>query len=274
MLTNRARPPVAAAFTLRETSRDVAKTEFDEFSQDYDSLLKDPIIDRFTAGGREFFHARKCDLIRDYFRRRQIDTGKLEYLDVGCGRGELTMLLRGDFSRVAGCDPSASMLEVGSKVQSKEIETRKQHGTQLPFNNAQFDFVSAVCVYHHVPLTDRAALTAEVRRVLRPGGVFAIIEHNPYNPITRLIVSRAPVDANAILISPAESRRVLRQSGFKIDAQHFFLYLPEILYRRFGRLESQLIKWPLGGQYAVFGQAIPDNEDWGSPERHKDSHRQ
>src|SRR5258708_20256892 len=127
------------ALRLRETLMGEAKCEFDDLSQDYDSLLQDPIIDRFSAGGRDFFHVRKRDLIRDYFRRRQVNTSKLAYLDVGCGKGELAMLLRGDFCRVAGCDPSAGMLKGGGKVQSKGIETYVQHRAKLPFANSQFD---------------------------------------------------------------------------------------------------------------------------------------
>jgi len=94
--------------------------------------------------------------------------------------------------------------------------------------------------------------------VLRPGGWFAVIEHNPYNPVTRLIVSRTPVDAGAILLRPSETRRLLRDSGFRIDAQQYFLYCPERPYRQFGGLESVLRAIPLGGQYAVF--AAPDEK--------------
>ena len=36
-----------------------------------------------------FFHRRKGDLIRRFFRRRGVATSGLRYLDVGCGKGEL-----------------------------------------------------------------------------------------------------------------------------------------------------------------------------------------
>ena len=57
-------------------------------------------------------------------------------------------------------------------------------------------------------------MTREAARVLRPGGVFAIIEHNPLNPATRLIVRRLPMDRNAILLGARETRRLLRAAGF------------------------------------------------------------
>ncbi|MFZ0590558.1 MAG: class I SAM-dependent methyltransferase [Bryobacteraceae bacterium] len=229
--------------------------EFDGYSGSYEDLLKDPIRDRFTGEASEFFHVRKRDLIRDYFRSRSVETRKLRYLDLGCGKGELIRLLQNDFAQVSGCDPSAGMMAAGG-LKDRGIETRVQEPNGgIPFENAGFDFVTAVCVYHHVPPQYRRNLTAEVKRVLRPGGVFAIVEHNPYNPVTRLIVSRTPVDADAILLAPGETSQLMQSEEMRIDDRQYFLYLPENLYRKFGVLERILGSWvPLGGQYAVFGR--------------------
>jgi SAM-dependent methyltransferase len=227
--------------------------EFDSFSASYDSLLKDPLRDTFT-GGSDFFYARKRDLIREYFSRAGKDTSQLRYLDVGCGKGDLISMLAGDFAGVAGCDPSSAMLESGN-VLNRGLNARVQPDpARIPFNDKQFDFVTAVCVYHHVPPARRAALTAEVRRVLRPDGVFAIIEHNPYNPVTRLIVGRTPVDADAILLRAGQAQSLLAGAGFAIDRKQYFLYLPEKFYRLAAMVESVLRRVPLGGQYAVFGK--------------------
>jgi SAM-dependent methyltransferase len=224
--------------------------EFDEFSSSYDDLLKDPLRDRFTGNESLFFHQRKCELIRRFFRRRKVDTSQLRYLDVGCGKGELVTLLRGDFGRVAGCDVSAEMMEG-----IEGIETRVQtDALEIPFGAGEFDLVTAVCVYHHVPVEARGRLTAEIGRVLKPGGVFCMIEHNPRNPVTRMIVSRTPVDANAILLQAGESRGLMRDSGFGKASIEFFLYFPKNVYRLVGRLENWLSKIPFGGQYAVFGR--------------------
>jgi SAM-dependent methyltransferase len=125
---------------------------------------------------------------------------------------------------------------------------------RIPFEDRQFDFVTAVCVYHHVPPPLRAALTSEIRRLLRPGGVFAVIEHNPWNPVTRLIVSRTPVDADAILLRASETRALMLGTGFSIDREIYFLYFPQRLYRAAAALENGLRRVPLGGQYAVFGR--------------------
>ena len=224
--------------------------EFDRFSSSYDDLLKDPLRDRFTGNESLFFHQRKCELIRSFFRRRKTDTAKMTYLDVGCGKGELVSLLREDFGSVSGCDVSAEMMEA-----IEGVETRVQaDGLKIPFGDAEFDFATAVCVYHHVPVVDRPALTSEVFRILKPGGIFCMIEHNPMNPVTRTIVSRTPVDANAILLRSGESRDLMVSAGLLEPGTEYFLYVPKKIYQLAGWLEPLLAKVPLGGQYAVFGR--------------------
>jgi SAM-dependent methyltransferase len=226
------------------------RPEFDQFSSSYDDLLKDPLRDRFTGNESLFFHQRKSELIRRFFRRRRADMSGLSYLDVGCGKGELVNLLRGDFGRTAGCDVSAGMMGA-----IEGIETRVQTDPlRIPFGDSEFDFVTAVCVYHHVPVEARLSLTAEIFRVLRPGGIFCMIEHNPVNPVTRAIVRHTPVDANAILLHSREGRSLASQTAFARETTEYFLYFPKNLYGILGRLEPWLAKIPLGGQYAVFSE--------------------
>jgi SAM-dependent methyltransferase len=236
--------------------------EFDSFSDSYEELIKNPIRDRFSGGTSDFFHRRKRDLIRDHFRLRGIDTRTLSYLDLGCGKGELLTLLKDDFSRACGCDPSKGMIAMGG-LEARGIDARVQlEDERIPFDDGQFDFVTAVCVYHHVAPAYRRNLTTEVRRVLKPNGVLAIIEHNPHNPVTRWIVSRTPVDVDAVLLRPAETRQLLCHEGLTVQNLRYFLYLPEVAYRRLGFLERALGSWmPLGGQYVVFGRSNPKHAD-------------
>ena len=228
----------------------MSQPEFDRYSGSYEDLLKDPIRDRFAGSGSEFFHVRKRDLIREHFSRLGVDSRAMRYLDIGCGKGELLSLLRDDFREVAGCDPSPGMLS-----SSQGVETRVQENPgKIPFDDTSFDFVTSVCVYHHVPVSSRLALTREAYRVLKPGGIYAMIEHNPYNPLTRLIVSRTPVDADAVLMKASEARKLMGEAGFACDSLKYFLYFPEPIYRRVGnRLEYLLRGVPLGGQYVIFG---------------------
>jgi hypothetical protein len=81
-----------------------------------------------------------------------------------------------------------------------------------------------------------------------------IIEHNPWNPVTRAIVKRCPVDADAELLAAREAIRLIEASGFRSLRTDYFLYLPEWLFNKFGALERLLYKIPLGGQYALLAQ--------------------
>jgi SAM-dependent methyltransferase len=228
----------------------MSQPEFDHYSESYSDLLRDPIRDYFTGDQSQFFHLRKRDLICAFFRRRGVDTKQLRYLDLGCGQGDLLRILAPNFQYAAGCDPSSGMIArlagVDARLQADESE--------IPFPESSFDFVTASAVFHHVPPAKRAALVQEVNRVLKPAGVFAIIEHNPLNPVTRLIVSRTPVDAGAILLPSGEAARLMTSAGLLPNKPYYFLYLPMRLYNHGGRhLEALLTRLPLGGQYAVFG---------------------
>jgi SAM-dependent methyltransferase len=235
------------------THSHAGEREFDTFAPAYEDLLKDPLRDYFSSRQTEFFHERKRDLITRRFARLGVDTKAWSYLDVGCGQGELLRLLAPGFAVSTGCDTSAGMLQ---KASSGNI-VFQDDARRLPFEDCSFDFVTAVCVYHHVPLADRAAVTREVYRVLKPGGVFCIIEHNPLNPITRLIVARTPVDADAKLLSYRQTCRLMRACSVDLEKVSFFMYFPELLYRMAGRVEEFLEWLPLGGQYAVFGRRPP-----------------
>lgn len=223
-------------------------SEFDRYAQDYDELLRDPIREGF-AGDQLFFAERKWLLIQRYFRSRGRDLRKTRWLDVGCGKGELLRFGRPHCRQAAGCDLSEEMLRACGDL---EVTLQTEPG-RLPYSDASFDFVTAVCVYHHVEPHDRGALTKELIRVLAPGGILGIIEHNPWNPATRLIVSRTPVDQNAILLSAGETMGWMRSAGLSAVSRRFFLYLPERFYRKAGGVEEALAWLPLGGQYAAFG---------------------
>jgi SAM-dependent methyltransferase len=227
------------------------KEEFDNYAQKYEDLLKDPLRQAFTSDS-VFFAERKWILIRSYFAAQRRDPSRMAWLDVGCGKGELLRFGHHSFASVTGCDVSTEMLAYCTDI---PVHTMTDP-VGLPFPDESFDFLTAVCVYHHVPPHQRAALTAEASRVLRKGGVFSIVEHNPFNPATRIIVSRTPVDANAILLRSSESRQLLHTAGFRDLDTSYFLYLPESLFRRLPWVETLLRRFPLGGQYAVFGRKV------------------
>ena len=115
----------------------------------------------------------------------------------------------------------------------------------LPYPDRTFDLVTAVCVFHHVEPPMRPALLREIRRVLIPGGLFCIIEHNPLNPVTQWIVHRTPVDANAQLLTAGLARGLLAAEALRPICTEYFLLFPERMYKRAKAVESLLMRIPL-----------------------------
>ena len=226
-----------------------SNAEFDRYARTYEKLLRDPVRDRFVQTS-QFYHRRKWALITEFLERHGLVANTLSWLDVGCGKGELLKYGASHFERIAGCDPSIEMVRGAAGI---EVELQKAPDV-LPFADATFDFVTAVCVFHHVQERNRRPLTCEIRRVLRASGVFCIIEHNPFNLITRWIVNRCPVDVGARLLAPRSARLYAQAAGFGHLETQYFLYLPERLYDKMAAVERLCRGLPLGGQYAMFAR--------------------
>jgi phosphoethanolamine N-methyltransferase len=101
----------------------------------------------------------------------------LEVMDIGCGIGGVDVLLAQDYGAksVTGIDIEEPLVE-RSRARAERLGLSGQLSFQLvepgpfPFADASFDVVFSKDSMIHIP--DKAALFAEVLRVLRPGGLF------------------------------------------------------------------------------------------------------
>jgi SAM-dependent methyltransferase len=98
----------------------------------------------------------------------------LKWIDVGCGNGAFTELIveRCAPNEVRGIDPSEAQLDFASKRPAARL-ARFGHGDAmaLPFPADTFDVAAMALVIFFVP--DPARGVAEMRRVVRPGGMVA-----------------------------------------------------------------------------------------------------
>ena len=239
------RAPEAA--TPSQASR---TAEFDRYGERYYDLLSHP-AKSFFARSPHFFATRKWQVLKSALDRFHIDTRTRAWLDVGCGWGELLRLGESDFRQAVGCDVSMNML-----AQARGLTVSLQRAPDvLPFPSAVFDLVTTVCVYHHLICDDlRKLLIAESKRVLKEGGILCIMEHNPFNPVTRLIVKQTPLDAAARLVSASELFKLLSEAGLHVVAKYFFLFVPEGIHNSLPLIERCFERIPLGGQYAIFAE--------------------
>lgn len=217
------------------------KIDFDDYSEDYDELLREST--KLYAEDSEYFARYKVDLIRHAARRPV--TRVLEY---GCGTGRNIGYLQGAFpnARIVGTDVSAASLQIAAANNPDAQFEVENECLEL----GAFDLIFVASVFHHIPPVERAAVMATLARRLAPGGSIDIFEHNPFNPVTRRIVSTCPFDADAILLKPAELRSLFRHAGLHLQRQTYCLFVPPRL-SWFLPLEKFLGWLPLGGQYWV-----------------------
>ena len=168
-------------------------------------------------------------------------------LEIGCGIGLLTQRLRPQLTDVWGIDPSISSLGQAVTPGGRLIAA---DGLSTPFADETFDLVIAVCVLHHVPVDRRAAFVGEAARITRRGGLVLLCEHNPWNPLTRLVVGRCAFDRDAVLLAQTEARRLLTAAGLSNIRSRYILFFPwrGAVWRW---LEARLAWLPLGGQYVI-----------------------
>jgi SAM-dependent methyltransferase len=100
-----------------------------------------------------------------------VETGQT-VLDVGCGTGALTaeLVRRLGAGNVVAIDPSEPFV-TACRSRHPGVDVRLGRAEELPYADGRFDAALAELVLHFV--SDPAAAAAEMRRVVRPGGVVA-----------------------------------------------------------------------------------------------------
>jgi SAM-dependent methyltransferase len=223
---------------------------FDSYRGNYRDVVQSSID--FSGLPHSFFMRAKADLLRELISQR-LGPGKPAMLDVGCGVGSFHPLLRGVVGRLCGIDVSPASIEQ-ARSDNPDADYRAFDGSSLPFDDGAFDLVTAICVMHHVAPGEWAHFISEMRRVVRPGGLICVIEHNPLNPLTRLAVARCEFDRDAVLLGAGKARKLMVAGGLReIGTRHFLLLPWETRPAR--RIEGALSNIPLGAQYAAFGTA-------------------
>jgi ubiquinone/menaquinone biosynthesis C-methylase UbiE len=104
-------------------------------------------------------------------------------LDLGCGTGSTTLLLKQAFpdAEVIGLDLSPYMLVVAEyKAQQAGLDIQWRHGNaeQTGFPDASFDLVTASLLFHETPPAVAQAILQESYRLLTVGGEVAILDGN------------------------------------------------------------------------------------------------
>ena len=102
-------------------------------------------------------------------------------LDLCCGSGQTTQFLVQKSSQVTGLDASSTAIDRAKKVVS-EANYVTALAEQMPFSNQEFNVVHSSVALHEMETKQLEEILKEVYRVLKPGGIFAVIDlHKPTN---------------------------------------------------------------------------------------------
>ncbi|MGH2414337.1 MAG: class I SAM-dependent methyltransferase, partial [Microcystaceae cyanobacterium] len=119
-------------------------------------------------------------------RQALIDSIKVQprrILDLGCGTGSTTLMLKQAFpqAEVIGLDLSPYMLVRAShKSESAGLDIHWRHGNaeKTSFSNDSFDLVTASLLFHETPTAVSVAILQECFRLLVAGGQVLILDGN------------------------------------------------------------------------------------------------
>lgn len=231
------------------TTNKPVKPEFDQYAHEYTDLHEASI--RASGEDPAYFAAYKAKYMAAHLGPRS-QTSVLSILDFGCGIGNTISHLRRVFpkAQLHGADLSGESIQLANKSHAHEATFRAIEDSRLPYTDQSFDVAVAACVFHHIPPAERAYWMSELRRVLKPGGVVFVFEHNVLNPLTVKAVKDCPFDADAILLPRAELLKLARQNTFDDVSARYIVFFPRIL-AVFRPLEPIMGWIPVGAQYVV-----------------------
>ncbi|MEN3382386.1 MAG: hypothetical protein V7608_2430 [Hyphomicrobiales bacterium] len=147
-----------------------------------------------------------------------------QWLDVGCGTGAFSGLIlrRCAPQSIVGIDPSPAQIDYARKM-FPGLTFEIADSMDMPLGDNVFDVVASALVFHFIP--DRARAFAEMKRVLKPGGLIggytwkrtATTDFAPYAPMMHGVRQLGAEMLTSPLVpeaSPEGLRASLQSAGF------------------------------------------------------------
>ena len=152
-------------------------------------------------------------------------------LDIGAGSGDISTAV----ARAYNISPSKTFIVEPHGTPSTDYQLLQYSSDgSIPLEDGSVDLILLFQVLHHIPLADRAKLIAEISRVLAPGGVIVIREHDTdydpnYETYIGLIHDMDEIDSDipqgqTHLMSRSELKMYMSQSGLFADPVRYHNY--------------------------------------------------
>ena len=226
---------------------------------------------------REYFLSHSCEGVEEFLedrglsmlKRHQVEILRpgpgIRFLDAGCGRGEVMLACAQAGAEVAGIDYSEAAVDIARETLADVPGAEVVHGDllALPWPDRHFDRVLLGDVIEHLDPDQADRALAEIRRVMKDGGV--VLVHTAPNkvfltitwPVARVVLKligfRETVERADFWIEKASHyhvneqtvhslRRVVRRAGFS----HVHAWLePDVLREGAHHLTADLSSSPL-----------------------------
>lgn len=158
-------------------------------------------------------------------RSKVVPNASGDVLELGCGGGiNMEFYDPARVTSFTGLDPSPELLAMSraaAQARGMAADIQGGVGEAMPFADAQFDTV--VTTFTLCSVADQAAVLAEIRRVLKPGGTALFLEHGaaPDASVAKWQRRIEPVwkriGGNCHLTRPISG--AYEQAGFAVDRQ-------------------------------------------------------
>ena len=230
---------------------DGKKAEFDKSARNYEALFR-PWL-KIAGAPREYFARSRVNWLSFLLHEQEFFPRQI--MDFGCGTGMSLSLLANTFKaeKIIGLDTSEESLAVARESTGSwpvQLATPAQYVPQQ-----DLDLVFCNGVFHHIPAAEQGAVMNYVYRCLRPGGMFAMWENNPWNPIHHFAMKHSEIDKNAVPLSPPESRQLVSSERFQVIRTDYLFFFPGY-FSWLHPVEKLLVKLPLGAQYQVLALKV------------------
>ncbi len=190
---------------------------------------------------------------------RLIQGEKGEFLEVGCGAGQMVLALADRFDRLIGVDLSdvrvtdakQALKEHYPQFQDKIDFVTVGSSGPFPFQDGSFDVVISLAVLEHV--IDVFEFMDEIARVCRPGGCTVITVPNIcyVKHAFRLLLGRIPITG----IGNSDIA-YWRENGW--DGGHFHYFSKKMLGDLLENAGFEPEKWTSDGKFAKFRRWHPN----------------